>query len=59
MSFVPETPTQIKEKLENFVSDVPCVPWKTISSDPFTFEGRNFMIIADCYTKYQLVEELS
>ena len=52
-------PSQRKEKLENVVSDVPCVPWNTISSDLFTFEGRNFLIIADCYTKYPVIEELT
>ena len=50
--------SQIKEKLENVVSEVPNIPWNTISTDLFSFEGEH-LIIADCYSKYPFVEELT
>ena len=50
--------SQAKEKMESIVADIPNVPWNTVSSDLFTFEGRNFIIIADYFSKYPLVEQL-
>ncbi len=51
--------SQPKEKLENVVSEVPNIPWNTISTDLFSLDGKNYLIIADCYTKYPMVEQLS
>ena len=51
--------SQHKEQLENVVSEVPNIPWNTISTDLFSLDGKNYLIIADCYTKYPIVEELT
>ena len=41
------------------MSEVPNIPWNTISTDLFSRDGKNYLIIADCYTKYPIVEELT
>jgi hypothetical protein len=50
--------SQSKEPLENVASELPSIPWHTISTDLFSLDGKTYLIIADYYTKYPLVEEL-
>ena len=43
-------PAQCKEPL--IQSAVPDVPWSNAASDIFTFEGENYLLLVDYYSKY-------
>ena len=51
-------PSQQKETLEPVLPNIPNIPWYTISTDLFTQDGKNYLIIADCFSKYPIVEEI-
>jgi len=44
---------------ESVVSEVPRIPWNTISTDVFSLDGKKYLIIMDCYTKYPVVKQLT
>ena len=49
-------PAQCKEPL--IPSAVPDVPWSNAASDIFTFEGENYLLLVDYYSKYIEVSRL-
>ena len=49
-------PAQCKEPL--IPSAVPDVPWSNAASDIFTFEGENYLLLIDYYSKYIEVSRL-
>lgn len=51
--------SQTKEPLEPLASELPHVAWHTLSTDIFTLDGDNYLIVADYYSKYPIVEKLS
>jgi transposase InsO family protein len=48
--------SQMKEPLQTV--EVPPIPWHTIGTDLFTLDGQQYLLIADYYTKYPIVEKL-
>lgn len=50
--------SQAKEPLESISAELPNIPWHTISTDLFSLDGKTYLIIADYYSKYPLVEAL-
>lgn len=51
-------PSQQKENLQPILQNIPSIPWYTVSTDLFTQDGKNYLIVADCFSKYPIVEEL-
>ena len=49
-------PAQCKELL--IPSAIPDVPWSNAASDIFTFEGENYLLLVDYYSKYIEVSRL-
>ena len=50
--------TQPREQLMPVSSELPNIPWHTLSTDLFVFNGESYLIIADYMTKYPIVEKL-
>ena len=50
--------SQQKEPLDPILPDVPNVPWHTIGTDLFSLDGETYLIIADYFSKYPLIETL-
>ena len=40
-------------------AELPQVPWHTLSADIFTLDSVNYLVIADYYSRYPIVERLS
>ena len=40
-------------------SELPSIPWYTLSSDLFTLDGADYLLIADYHSRYPLVERLT
>ena len=38
------------------VANMPQVPWNTVSTDLFTLDGQDYLIIVDYYSRYPIVE---
>lgn len=51
--------SQQKETLDPIVTDIPNIPWHTIGSDFFQYEQQDYLIIADYYSKFLIVEKMS
>ena len=50
-------PSQTPEPLRQH--DIPCKPWSVLGTDLFEFEGHQWLIIADYYTKYPIIRQLT
>ena len=49
-------PSQTPEPL--LQHDIPSKPWSVLETDLFEFEGHQWLIIADYYTKYPIIKQL-
>jgi transposase InsO family protein len=49
-------PSQAAEPL--LPHDIPTKPWSVVATDIFQFDGSNWLIIADMYSKYPIVRKL-
>ena len=49
-------PSQTPEPL--LQHDIPSKPWSVLGTDLFEFEGHQWLIIADYYTKYPIIKQL-
>ena len=49
-------PSQTPEPLQQH--DIPSKPWSVLGTDLFEFEGHQWLIIADYYTKYPIIRQL-
>ena len=43
----------------SLAAELPQVPWHTLSADIFTLDSVNYLVIADYYSRYPIVERLS
>ena len=50
--------SQAKETLEPIISSIPNLPWHTLCMDLFTLNDRNYLIIADYFSKYPIIHTL-
>ena len=57
MPHLPKTPSS-PDKGTTTTIEVPPIPWHTIGIDLFTLDGQQYLLIADYYTKYPIVEKL-
>ena len=49
-------PSQTPEPLQQH--NIPSKPWSVLGTDLFEFEGHQWLIIADYYTKYPIIRQL-
>ena len=49
-------PAQSTEPLMN--QEIPSRPWQILGSDLFSFEGDNYLIVADYYSKFPIVRKM-
>lgn len=52
-------PSQSKETLDPIIPDVPNIAWHTIGTDFVQHHGHDYLVIADYYSKYLIVEKMS
>ena len=50
--------SQPKETLMPIIPEVPNIPWHTLGSDMFHVDGHDYIVIADYYSKFPVVERL-
>lgn len=51
-------PSQCREPIQAIMPNIPCIPWHTLGTDLFTYDGENFLIVADYHSKFPIVEPL-
>lgn len=47
-----------KEPLQAIIPDIPNIPWHTLGTDYFEYENKNYLVIADYYSKFPFVEQM-